>query len=53
MARAALTARAMLSEAKPVESTSSFHRFRVNAELNKTAELVVEEVQPLESHFSL
>jgi hypothetical protein len=41
------------SEAKPVESTSSFHRFRVNAEPNKTAELIVEEVQPLENRFSL
>lgn len=39
--------------AKPEETSSSFYRFRVKVDANKTAELKVDEVQPLEKRIAL
>jgi hypothetical protein len=39
--------------AKPEETSSSFYRFRVKVDPNKTAELKVDEVQPLEKRIAL
>jgi hypothetical protein len=38
---------------KPEETTASFYRFRIKIEPNKTAELKVDEVQPLEKTIAL
>lgn len=38
---------------KPEETTASFYRFRVKIDPNKTAELKVDEVQPLEKKIAL
>jgi hypothetical protein len=38
---------------KPEETSTSFYRFRVKVEPNKTAELKVDEVQPLEKRIAL
>jgi hypothetical protein len=38
---------------KPEETSTSFYRFRVKVEPNKTAELKVDEVQPLETRIAL
>jgi hypothetical protein len=38
---------------KPEETSTSFYRFRVKVEPNKTAELKVDEVQPLERRIAL
>jgi len=39
--------------AKPEETSTSFYRFRVKVDPNKTAELKVDEVQPLEKRIAL
>jgi hypothetical protein len=39
----------LMSEVKPVESTASYHRFRISAEPNKTTELLVEELRPTDT----
>ncbi len=39
--------------AKPEESSANYYRFRVKAEPNKTAELKVDEVQPIQSTIAL
>jgi hypothetical protein len=38
---------------EPVESTSSYHRFRVTVEPSKTAKLVVREYHPLSNRYEL
>lgn len=39
----------LLSEIKPLESTASYHRFRIPVEANKTSELLVEELRPTDT----
>ncbi len=39
----------LTSETKPLESTASYHRFRIAAEPSKTTELLVEEFEPQET----
>jgi hypothetical protein len=41
------------NDAKPEESTASFHRFRVNVDPSKTGTLVVEEFHPEETTYAL
>ena len=41
------------SEAKPEETSASYYRFRVKVPANKTAELKLDEVEPLESTVAL
>lgn len=43
----------LVSDVKPVESTASYHRFRVAAEPNKTSELLVEEFEPQQTTIIL
>ncbi len=40
-------------DAKPVESTASFHRFRFNLDPKKTATLVVKEYRPLVNRYQI
>ncbi|MCU1308093.1 MAG: hypothetical protein JWN45_2788 [Acidobacteriaceae bacterium] len=39
----------LMSEVKPLESTASYHRFRIPVEANKTSELLVEELRPTDT----
>jgi hypothetical protein len=41
------------NDAKPVESTASFHRFRFNVEPQKTTTLVVKEYRPLVNRYQI
>ncbi len=43
----------LASEAKPEETSASFYRFRVKVPANQTAELKLDEVEPLESTIAL
>ena len=43
----------LLSDVKPAETTSSYYRFRLPAESNKTTELLVEEFEPQETNIVL